>query len=162
MTKPIYAIAAVALLTGCSTIVSGTQQAIFIDTPKVDGAECKLTDSKKGTWHLPGTPGSVSVAKGDGPMNIVCTKDGYESSTVSVDEELAGATLGNIIIGGGIGFLVDAASGAAQVYPDRITVWMKPTEWASDAEKQAWHDDKKKYEEAEAEKLRKLEEQNKT
>ena len=145
-------------LSGCGTIVSGTQQSIFVDTPHVDGAECKLTDSKKGAWHLPSTPGSVSVLKGDGPMNVVCTKEGYERGITSVDETLAGATLGNIILGGGVGFLVDAASGAAQKYPDSIVVWMKPTSWSSEEEKQSWLQEKRDYEAAQA-KLR--EEQNK-
>ncbi len=145
------------ILSACSTIVSGTQQSIFIDTPKVDGAKCRLTDSKTGTWYLPVTPGSISVLKGDGPMNVVCTKDGYESETVSVDETLAGATLGNIILGGGVGFLIDAASGAAQKYPDKITVWMKPKKWTNKEEQKAWYADKRAFEEEEERKRKEAE-----
>lgn len=134
------------LLTGCATIVSGTQQNVFVDTPHVNGAECKLTDSKNGSWYLPGTPGSVSVVKGNGPMNIVCTKTGYEKSVVSVEESVTGATFGNIILGGGIGIFVDAASGAAQNYPDKVIVWMKPKNWASAAARKDWEDQKAEYE----------------
>lgn len=126
MKKVSSIIAAAVMLTGCATIVSGTQQNIFVDTPHVNGAECKLTDSKNGSWYLDSTPGSVSVLKGNGPMNIVCTKAGYERGVVSVDENVSGATFGNIILGGGIGIFVDAASGAAQNYPDKVIVWMKP------------------------------------
>jgi len=76
-------------------------------------------------------PGSASVRKGDGPMSIVCKKDGYKPAVMSVDETITGATFGNIILGGGIGVLVDAASGTAQEYPDTVTVWMEPKQWGS-------------------------------
>lgn len=146
MPKLPYLCALAAILTGCATIVSGTQQNVFVDTPHVAGAECKLTDSKNGSWYLDSTPGSVSVLKGNGPMNIVCTKAGYERGVVSVDEEVAGATFGNIVLGGGIGIFVDAASGAAQHYPDKVIIWMKPKQWASPADRKAWESQKADYE----------------
>jgi len=145
---------AAALLCGCATVVSGTQQSVFVETPFVEGAECTLRDSKSGSWYLPGTPGSATVTKGDGPLNIVCKKKGYTTGTVSVDDEFAGATLGNIILGGGIGVFVDAASGAAQKYPDKIIVWMKPQTWKSAAQRKEWEAAKAEYE---AEVRRKLE-----
>jgi hypothetical protein len=133
-------------LTACSTIVSGTQQSMFVDTPEMTGAQCKLSDSKKGSWYLPSSPGSVTVAKGDGPMNITCSKDGYQTTSVSVDEDFAGATLGNVILGGGVGILVDAASGAAQKYPDKVIVWMKPKHFESLHAQKAWEEAKGSYE----------------
>jgi hypothetical protein len=136
---------ALLVLSACSTIVSGTQQSLFIDTPHADGAECKLTDSKNGTWYLQQAPGSVTVAKGNGPMNIVCTKAGYELTNISTDEETAGATFGNIILGGGIGILVDAASGAAQKYPDKIVVWMKPKHFETAQAQKSWEGEKAEY-----------------
>lgn len=144
--KNIYGLVLVLLLGGCATIVSGTQQNVFVDTPHVDGAECKLTDSKNGSWHLDSAPGSVSVIKGNGPLNIVCTKSGYERGIVSVEEGVTGATFGNIILGGGIGIFVDAASGAAQKYPDKIIVWMKPKKWASAAARKDWEAERAEYE----------------
>ena len=49
---------------------------MFIETPQLTGASCKLTDSKSGEWFLPSTPGSATVQKGNGPMNITCEKEG--------------------------------------------------------------------------------------
>lgn len=144
--KSFLAIAATVTLTACATIVSGTQQTIFIDTPHAEGASCKLNDSKNGAWYLPATPGSVTVLKGNGPMNIVCSKKGHKAGVVSVSEDVSGATFGNIILGGGIGIFVDAASGAAQKYPDKIVMWMKPNSFASAAAKRAWEADYAKYE----------------
>ena len=135
---------------GCAAVTTGTTQNIFVDTPKDVAATCTLTDSKTGKWYLPSTPGGVSVLKGDGPMNVVCEKEGYETAVVSVDEDLVAATFGNILLGGGIGFIIDAASGAAQKYPDRITVWMKPKEWASDADRVAWEEAKRAFDDQKA------------
>ena len=115
-------------------------------------AHCELTDKKGGRWYVPSTPGVASVRKGDGPMSIVCKKDGYKPAVLSVDETLVGATFGNILIGGGIGILVDAASGAAQQYPDNVILWMEPEEWSSVEEKLAWEKQKLAFEEAEVEK----------
>ena len=145
--KQLIMAALCALLGACASITSGTSQALFVDTPMLDGASCKLNDSKKGSWYLPATPGSVSVQKGDGPMNVVCEKTGYVTGITSVDEEIAGATFGNIILGGGIGIFVDAATGAAQKYPDKVVVWMRPTEWKSPDQEVSWNIEKRKFEE---------------
>lgn len=127
------------LLSGCATITSGTSQAVNIVTEKdVQEAKCELTDKKGGKWFIPSTPGSATVRKGDGPLSIICKKAGYKTSKLMVDESLVPATFGNIILGGGIGILVDAASGAAQQYPDQILVWMEPDDFKTEQEKDAW------------------------
>lgn len=137
-------------LPACATIVSGTQQSLFIDTPDVEGAHCDLTDSKGGSWYLGNTPASITVVKGNGPMNIVCKKPGYKTARAVLEEDIAGATLGNVILGGGVGIFVDAASGAAQKYPDKATVWMEPTKWSSSQARDNWNEKKAAFEAAEA------------
>ena len=132
--------------TGCATITSGTTQSVVVITEKdVINAECKLTDKKGGTWHLPHTPGAVRVQKGDGPMTIVCNKEGYKSSLLTIEETLTGTTFGNILLGGGIGILIDTASGAAQQYPDKIIIWMEPAEWDSEEDKNSWLNEKEQF-----------------
>lgn len=150
--KRTLAVLAALALTGCATVVSGTQQSIFVETPFTEGASCTLQDSKHGNWYLQSTPASISVLKGNGPMNITCKKQGFQTASVSVEDEFAGATLGNIILGGGIGVFVDAASGAAQKYPDKVVIWMKPQKWASTAQRKEWEDAKAAYEKEIAEK----------
>jgi hypothetical protein len=140
-------------ISSCATITTGTTQTITVTTEKdVHDAHCELTDKKGGQWHVPSTPGTASVRKGDGPMSVVCKKEGYKPAVLSVDETIVGATFGNIILGGGIGILVDAASGAAQQYPDNVIMWMEPEEWSSVEEKLAWQKDKAAFEESVAEK----------
>ncbi len=145
------------VLNACASVVSGTQQSVFVDTPMMDGATCKLTDSKNGTWYLVSTPASVTVAKGNGPMNVVCEKAGYNTGVTSVDEEIAGAMWGNTIFWWA--YIIDAATGAAQKYPDKVVVWMKPKEWKSPDEEASWNAEKRKFEEAQAKAKAKAEEE---
>ena len=126
------ALSILGLTSGCATITKGTDQSVSVVTEKkVVGAKCELTDVKGHKWYISSTPGTVSVLKGDGPMTITCTKEGYNKALLMVEEAVAGATFGNILLGGGIGIIVDAISGAAQQYPDQIIVWMEPEEWTS-------------------------------
>lgn len=126
------------LLTACSTITSGTTQPLTVLTPGVEGAECTLVDTKPSTWRVQKTPETVEVNKGDGPMTITCKKSGFKTTEYVMEERFAGATLGNVLIGGGVGIIVDAASGAAQDYPDDIKIWMEPNKWSSSDAKAKW------------------------
>lgn len=131
-------------LPGCATVATGTGQTVTVITQKdVTGARCKLTDQAGGVWYISSTPGSVTVAKGDGPMTVVCSKPGYRDGSVLVDEDVVGATYGNILIGGVIGVAVDAASGAAQAYPPRIDVWLEPAKWDSMEDRIEWLKEKR-------------------
>ena len=149
---------------GCATITTGTTQSVSVITEKgVTGAKCELTDSLARRWFIADSPGTVEVRKGDGPMRVVCEKEGYETADISVEEVVAGATLGNVILGGGIGLVVDSLSGAAQRYPEEIVLWMRPEEWESEEQRLEWEEAKRQYEAklaAEAEERRKALEQS--
>ena len=121
-------------LAGCSTTLSGTEQTVSVITPNLTGAACKLQDSRKGRWYLPSTPARVTVRKGDGPLIVVCEKEGYETASVRVEGRVApNEVLGTLPLGVVTGlsgvafsFLVDGATGAVARYPDEIIVPMKP------------------------------------
>ncbi len=146
--KKITSILAVscAALMGCSTIVSGTSQPITIKTARVSGAQCTLVDSENARWTINSTPETREITKGDGPLRITCSKAGFKTAEIVVEEEFAGATLGNVILGGGIGLIVDASTGAAQEYPDEILVWLEPEIFTSELERNAWFAEKQAYE----------------
>ena len=135
---------------GCATIMTGTSQVVNLDTPMLTGASCKLTDIKGRNYHLPNTPGHITVEKGDGPMTVVCEKEGYENGILVVEEGIHGAVLGNILIGGGNGLIIDAVSGGGQEYPENIVVWMKPLKFSSAEEEKEWNEAKEKYDESQA------------
>ncbi len=90
-------------------------------------------------------------------MVLTCEKKGFKKTTHSFDETLVASTLGNIILGGGIGILVDAASGAAQEYPTKVSVIMEPEDSASDSLKKQYQELKKEL----AEKMKKEKEAEK-
>ena len=138
--------AACGLIVGCSTITTGTTQPFTVKTAKVDGAKCELVDSKDARWVINSTPETREITKGDGPLTVKCSKAGYKTTEIVVEEAFAGATLGNVILGGGVGVIVDAASGAAQEYPDEVLVWMEPKTFSSKKAKEEWMAEKAAYE----------------
>jgi len=120
------ALAAGSLLTGCASIVSGTGQIVSVETQKDDatapGASCKLTNSK-GTYYVT-TPGTVTIHRAYGDLNVRCDKDGMEPGLATVKSTTKAMAFGNILIGGAVGVAVDTASGAAYDYPEIILVRM--------------------------------------
>ena len=159
--KKLLPIIALTTLSACSTITSGTTQPFKVLTPGAEGAKCELVDSKEGRWIISSTPETREITKGDGPLTVTCSKSGFKTASVDVAEGFAGATLGNVILGGGIGLVVDAASGAAQEYPDEVTVWLEPNSFKSSAAKEAWFAEKAAFEaEQEAEKVEQQRELN--
>ncbi len=108
------------LLSGCASIVSGSNQPISVDTPGCEAASCQLTNDK-GTWFVR-TPGSVTVSRAYGNLSVVCSKEGFGSATTSVASSTKGMAFGNILAGGIIGAGVDMSTGAAYDYPNTISV----------------------------------------
>jgi hypothetical protein len=122
----IIAVAAASSLTGCASIVSGTNQVVSVETlhqtGKVDGAICKL-ENDKGTYFVT-TPGTVTVHRAYGDMSVKCEKPGMPVGMASFKSSTKGMMAGNILFGGVIGAGVDAASGAAYDYPALFQVVM--------------------------------------
>ncbi|MGB5474088.1 MAG: hypothetical protein WBQ78_11480 [Gammaproteobacteria bacterium] len=85
------------------------------------------------------------MTRGNAPLIVTCTKPGYKPATLKLDEAIAGATMGNVILGGGIGILFDASSGAAQRYPDKVVIWMEPEVWLDENSKIQWEEEKRAY-----------------
>lgn len=123
---PLLAVLLVSLLLGaCSTATRGTSQQVFVDTKDVEDAKCTLK-SNKGEWTVESTPGTATVPRGGGALTVDCEKPNYKKATQTVAENFEEMTLGNVLIGGVIGIAVDAASGAAFKYPERVSVYMEP------------------------------------
>jgi hypothetical protein len=110
-------------MTGCASIVSDKIQPLTIQTTcngeSLIGATCELNNSK-GNWILT-TPGSTTVRKAWGDLSISCKKGGA-SGVTTLSSSASGSTWGNILVGGGIGAIVDAKTGAGYNYQNSITV----------------------------------------
>jgi hypothetical protein len=120
------AILGISSLTGCASIVSGTSQVVSVETlhssGNVAGATCKL-ENDKGVYYVT-TPGTVTVHRAYGDMNVKCEKPGFDAGLASVKSSTKAMMAGNIVFGGFIGAGVDAASGAAYDYPALFQVMM--------------------------------------
>ena len=121
----------VVLATGCATVSgSGTSQPISVQTLGLDGTEaagarCDMTNDE-GTWFV-NTPGSTTVRKSNKDLQVICKKSGMDIGTASVVSRTTGNMWGNIILGGGIGAIIDHNNGAAYEYPGLITIFMGRT-----------------------------------
>ena len=119
-------LAGTSLVTGCASIVSGSNQVISVESlhqgKQVTGATCQLNNGK-GTFYVT-TPGTVTVSRAYDNMNVKCEKEGLPTGMTTVKSNTKGMAFGNILFGGFIGAAVDAGTGAAYDYPTLITVMM--------------------------------------
>ncbi len=122
------ALCASSFLTGCASIVSGTNQVMSIDARHKDsrqsvvGASCELNNGK-GVYYVT-TPGTVTVNRAYEPLSVKCEKDNYMPGIASVPSVTKGMAFGNILFGGFVGAGVDMATGAAYDYPNSIRIIM--------------------------------------
>lgn len=113
-------------LTGCASISGEKMQPITVqalhDSKEVAGVGCTLTNDA-GSWFLT-TPGSVTVHKSTGDLAIDCKKDDVFGRQTLVSKS-NGAVWGNILIGGGVGYIIDRNTGAGFDYPSTTTIVMR-------------------------------------
>jgi hypothetical protein len=69
---------------------------------------------------------------------VLCRKPGYQDTSGSTSAEFQPITLGNIILGGIVGVIVDAGSGAMTRYPESVTFVLVPMEFATPGERDAF------------------------
>ena len=100
--------------------MSGSSQNITV-TSNVQGATCTLSNDK-GSWTL-STPGSAVITSSRVNLALTCVKEGYVNGVASLPSKHKDSTIwGNVILGGGIGYIIDRKSGAAFIYPQQVTV----------------------------------------
>ncbi len=110
---------------GCSSIIEGTSQQISINTNPA-GASCTLLREGQPIGAVTTTPGGVLIKKTKYDITIQCDKPGFLQATYLNHSGAAGATFGNIIAGGGIGWAVDSASGADNKYDGVVNLTLVP------------------------------------
>ncbi len=143
------------MLGGCATVVRGTDEPVQFDSEPsgaemrsvVDypcGGPCIERHDRQGTTTyidegtqtptVPGpacvTPCTVQVPRNQS-LIVTFTKPGYEPETVKLGTKVAGggvaATAGNVIVGGAVGLVTDAVTGAGMDhYPNPLKVVLKP------------------------------------
>ena len=130
ISKLFISIAALTVV-GCATISgSGTTQPLSVvalasDGSEVEGVKCDMSNDE-GTWYV-NTPGSTTVRRSNKDLQVICKKAGMDIGTASVVSRTKGNMWANIILGGGIGAIVDHNNGAGYEYPPLIKVFMGKT-----------------------------------
>lgn len=127
MTKPekpvvkmSLAVAAVLACSGCASIVNDTTHPMKVETKSptgelVSGAECRLANDY----------GTVTVRSGDTTqvrrsskdLDIICRDPKHPDANARAISRANGGMWGNIILGGGIGAVIDHNKGTAYTYP---------------------------------------------
>lgn len=126
MRTPTFTLSVIALaLTGCATIVEGTTQTITIKSHPED-AVCVA--ARRDELNLATTTRSgqtITIEKSRRPLSIGCAAPGYTSDYVVVESAVSDWGAAGVALTA-TGGLVDWATGAQRVYPDTVTVILKP------------------------------------
>ncbi|MFA9216795.1 MAG: hypothetical protein ACEQSK_06785 [Sphingomonadaceae bacterium] len=121
--KKIASLLGLIVVTGCASVAGEKMQPVSVqtvfDSKEIAGLGCTLSNDA-GSWFLT-SPASVTVHKSTGDLSIDCKKDSYVGNAIAVSKS-NGAVWGNILLGGGIGYIVDRNTGAGFDYPPTIIV----------------------------------------
>lgn len=112
---------------GCSSIIEGTSQDIVVNTDP-SGAACLFEREGRTIAMVDPTPGVANIDKTKHDITIKCSKDGYEDAAYHNKSDVAAMTAGNLILGGGIGWVIDSASGADNKYDGSVFVTLKESQ----------------------------------
>ena len=113
---------ALAMTTGCATVVKGTSQGILISSDPAD-AQVQVDGVNRGR-----TPVDVQMKRKRDHL-VTISKEGHRTKSIPVIKGVGGAVWGNVLVGGLIGWGVDAASGAQyNLNPPTIFVKLSPVD----------------------------------
>lgn len=127
-------------LGGCATVVSGTTQSIAINTDP-QGADCQFMRKGVLVGRINPTPGTFQVSKDYENVAVLCRKDDFDDTAGVIGSEFQAMTLGNILLGGIIGVVVDAASGAMMKYAESVTFTLIPKLFESEGARDTFFGD---------------------
>jgi hypothetical protein len=144
------------MLAGCASVTRGTSEAVVFDS-EPSGAEMRSTIvngcAEEGACTESGTARDAMIDRTikDGPacttpctiqvpraqeLMVTFSKAGYQPQTVKLGHTVSGGgavgVAGNVLIGGGVGMLVDAGTGAAMDHvPNPLKVTLLPIRQAA-------------------------------
>ena len=114
------ALAAVLSLSGCASVMNDSTHPIKVETKTedgklVNGADCKLTNDY-GSFNTK-SGDTVQVRRSSKDLDIVCKTQEQPDASGRAISRANGGMFGNIILGGGIGAIIDHNKGTAYTYP---------------------------------------------
>src|SRR5205823_13650534 len=99
-----------AALSGCATVIKGETQTVSVASPPAEGARCALFTADRYYGDVL-TPGAITVPRTRHDISVVCTKRGFRDASATVSSDFNFVTLGNALVGGMTGVIVDATTG---------------------------------------------------
>ena len=110
------------LVTSCATIITGTRESVFFDSDPV-GSFLEIDGEEVGK-----TPCTLKLKK-NREYIVVFKKEGYTSGNIFIKKGFEPVFLGNLVLGGPIGMLVDVCTGAVyKLSPQNNFLLLKPNE----------------------------------
>jgi hypothetical protein len=117
--KKLSVIVAAALavnVAGCATVMNGTKTPYTTDSTP-NGATVKFSNGTSCT-----TPCKMEMRRKD-DVRADISLAGYKPTYILIQSKLGGASFGNIILGGGVGAIVDGSNGSSnRLYPNPLIV----------------------------------------
>lgn len=122
--KPFMAVAASLVFTGCASVVNDSTHPIKVETKTqegmaVVGADCKLSNDYGVVSMKSGDTAQVRRSSKD--LDIVCKDPNNPDAAAHAISRANGGMWGNILLGGGVGAIIDHNKGTAYTYP----TWMQ-------------------------------------
>ena len=119
--KKLLSLLCMFIFPACATIVDGRSQEILVNT-NPSGANCDVLRNGNKIATVTDTPASFTIEKTKYDITINCKKKGYEQSSYINHSGTAGATFGNIVAGGLIGWGVDSVNGSDNKYDSPVNI----------------------------------------
>ena len=115
-----YVVPAVVLFGGCASVVNDVTHPMKVETKTengemVAGAECTLSNERVSQVIKSGEVANVRRSNTD--LKIECKHPAKPDAVATATSRVNGGMFGNIILGGGIGAIIDHNRGTAYTYP---------------------------------------------
>jgi len=107
-------------LSSCSSIVNESHVPINLSFSDNSGGECSLRNKRES--YKTAIPASILVRRSDDPLIYDCTTTDGRKANGSINSKVGQTMAGNIILGGGIGAIVDANNDMHREYPDAFVI----------------------------------------
>jgi hypothetical protein len=120
MLRPVAIAAACVLSTGCASVMNESTHPMKVETRTeagevVAGADCRLTNDY-GTASMKSGE-TTQVRRSSKDLDISCKHPQNPDATARAISRANAGMFGNILIGGGIGAIIDHSKGTAYTYP---------------------------------------------
>ena len=128
--KKISTIILFLFIANCASITGSSVQPVSVTAKDIkgnslEGAKCTLLNDK-GAWEAK-TPQFVNISRSSKDLSVECKKDGHPSGLLKAISRAGGDMWGNVLLGGGIGAIIDHNKGTGYAYPDQLVVIMGKT-----------------------------------